>query len=400
MTGFFYKVGGVSIDICNQMIAESTPTIKQVGGSNYFSGFKSKNGVTIYDLAELYKINSASITSNTALGMYGQYLSSKTDIGFVFTTNNPLLTNMTVSPSSSKLYYYSTSNSLTIPISFNALCSIIVLCIGGGGNGGKASATINPSGGCGGGGATAVFTNIIGNFNIVIGNRNAPNTGQSTNGGSVSLTYGGSTLIGATGGQGGYTEETNPAFGLNGGTGTVAATNTIGPTLKFGVSGIATVKGGYGTYDFYYGQRGFSINGTSTVAPVSYPASNSANRYNSSAGNMVIDTALRTAISSNYTSSKGYFQLGFSAGGADSGGFGTATTNGYGQAGYINTTGFAVSGLGIYYSSDPGNIRTNCLNNALSTVTPAYGLGCGGGAVPAGYSGGVGGDPIIYIYTV
>jgi hypothetical protein len=233
-----------------------------------------------------------------------------------------------------------------------------------------------------------------------MGNPVAPNTGQSTNGGSVSLTYGGSTLISATGGGGGYSQETTTGLGSNGGTGTVAATNTIGPTLKFGVSGNATINGGYGTYASFYGQGGFSINGTSTVAPTSYPASNSANKFNSSAGAMVIDSAIRSAISSNYTSSKGYFQLGFSSGGADTGAVGTATTNGYGQAGYINSTGFAVSAGGTYYSSDAGNIRTNCLNNSLSTVTPAYGLGCGGGAVPSGYSGGVGGAPIIYIYTI
>jgi hypothetical protein len=63
-----------TIDICNQLVLLSTiPTTQQLSGSNYLSNIRFKYVSTIYDLAQVYEINSAVVNTNPPLNIYANY---------------------------------------------------------------------------------------------------------------------------------------------------------------------------------------------------------------------------------------------------------------------------------------------------------------------------------------
>lgn len=310
--------------------------------------------------------------------MYTTIGGIKYDLSRIFVTNNDL---SSLTKVSNNLYFYSTTSdtgSNGINFTINTPTTIRVLCIGGGGNGYPNSTNPTPfaGGGCGGGGATAVYNNVVGNFNISMGFKTSE-TLQALSGGSAGIYYNASTspFISATGGQGSRKQENSTPI-PTGGTGSFTNINAT-----YTATNGNTISGAVGTTSTTATTRaglGFTINGTTQNVTIT----------NTAQGNLLTDTTLKTELVNNATINN-FVQYGFGAGGADN------INTGYGQAGYTLATGNVNAIYGSYTSVAA---LSNASGNATGS-TSRYGLGCGGGASATGSTGyGIGGAPIIYIY--
>lgn len=353
MTGIYNN----SIDICNSMVLLSTiPTTQQISGVNYLSNvrFKYLPTSTIYDLAQVYKINTTLVTTNPILKIYTNYNSTKTDIGYIFekptsgtitsanvsnttttidhgTGNNYTLIRissaLTASPSSTTMVTYTN----TVTVTGTVTAYIMVVGPGGYGAGGTGTSHY---GGAGGGSVVVSTCNLTaGTYNVKLTSPNVlsatilsySSITKSDNSINIKAPGGGSTIAGAggTAGGSGYTTTGTTSYGLNGGDG--------------GSDTIKTDSGNNGP--------NFPSDFNSTIS---------------------MPTNMTTAIPN------GYYGSGGGSGGNNSKGGAPGTLLG-------------------------GGLASSVANSLAATSATAY--GCGGGCFKNTNFGGLGAFGVVYIYV-
>ena len=298
-----------TIDICNQLVLLSTiPTTQQLSGANYLSNIRFKYVNTIYDLAEVYEINSALVGSNPPLNIFTNYNSVKTDIGYIFkkptsstntinsinSTNVSNTTSVRTNGSNYTLFRISStvvSNRSTIvtctnTITIDGSTTAYIMVVGPGGYGSGGTSTTWYSGG--GGGSVVISSCILssGTYTVAL-------TSSQINSGGIINTFssfkksddsiiirapgGGSALAsggGNVGGSGFSSTGTINTYGLNGGQGgpntrltTIKAED--GPQFPNSFTSNITIPSNMTTSipNGYYGSGGATSNGTNGGQP-------------------------------------------------------------------------------------------------------------------------------------
>lgn len=420
-----------TIDICNQLVLLSTiPTTQQLSGANYLSNIRFKYVSTIYDLAQVYEINSAVVNTNPPLNIFANYNSVKTDIGYIFkkpiVASQPFTLNTSTSTNimNSGNYYSiigSKTSSTTANFTVNGPINITILMIGPGGNGGNTTGVTNVTGTGGSGGQLyyAQITLPSGSYTATAG---APGT-------NTTFTNGTSTITAYAGLNGTSTSGTAAFF-------TLCPTTSSNPSA-FTVIGTATsyIGGrgaGYpapaGNPQNAYGGPGYRITSgpnysifidTSSIANIgtnSYTYWNGTtlstgtgnritrNSLNANFGTKIIKTAatVTTNIYNQTNSSTSYgFINGFCCGGGGgvrTVGYGGGTGGAYDIGGSNNSGNFANYASNYSpqwsYTDIGGNLKY--LYNGGDGVQ--FGCGGGGANTQVGSTGGTGAPGAIFIY--
>lgn len=299
-----------TIDICNQLVPLSTiPTTQQVSGSNYLSNIRFKYVSTIYDLAQVYEINSALVGTNPPLNIFTNYNSVKTDIGYIFkkptsstntinsinSTNVSNTTSVRTNGSNYTLFRISStvvSNRSTIvtctnTITIDGTATAYIMVVGPGGYGAGATGTTYYNGG--GGGSVVIASCILtsGTYTVTLNSSRTTTSGvtlssfrKSDNSITITAPGGGSSIAsagGSTGGSGFSTTGTINSYGLNGGEGgpNVRTTNVKagdGPQFPNSFTSNITIPSNMisSIPNGYYGSGGGTSNGTNGGKPDHY----------------------------------------------------------------------------------------------------------------------------------
>jgi hypothetical protein len=297
-----------TIDICNQLVLLSTiPTTQQLSGANYLSNIRFKYVSTIYDLAEVYEINSAVVNTNPPLSIFANYNSIKTDIGYIFkkpsstntinsinSTNVSNTTSVRTNGSNYTLFRISStvvSNRSTIvtctnTITIDGSTTAYIMVVGPGGYGAGATGSVWHSGG--GGGSVVISSCILtsGTYTVNLTSSQIHSGGIITTfssfkksddsitirapGGGSALASGGSNV----GGSGFSSTGTINTYGVNGGQGgpNVRTTSVIagdGPQFPDSFTSNITIPSNMisSIPNGYYGSGGGTSNGTKGGEP-------------------------------------------------------------------------------------------------------------------------------------